>query len=224
MKKFALLALFFAICNADVNNGENGVFNNGVGIRANFNEPLKIEPKFQTKQVFKSDEYSNQNIADSLRSASAKSNIDKRVLYTIAKIESGFKPLTISFTSYSKDFSYPNLKRKVGKYKDKYIISFSGKEDDLKPAVFDLISKGYNVDCGLMQINSVNFKKSEIDKIFKLDYNIAKSVKVLSSCINLKGKMSDSIECYNKGTRRFYTSYDYYKNFKYYYLKSFARI
>lgn len=170
------------------------------------------------------DEYSKQNIANSLRNASAKSKIDKRVLYTLAKIESNFTPLIISFTSYSKDFSYPNLTKKVSKYKNKYIISFNGEEYDLKPAVLDLIDKGYKVDCGLMQINSANFKKSEIDDIFKLDYNIAKSTKILISCINSKGKLSDSIECYNKGTKRIYTSYDYYKNFKFYYLKAFARL
>ena len=90
--------------------------------------------------------------------------------------------------------------------------------------MLDLIDKGYKVDCGLMQINSANFKKSEIDDIFKLDYNIAKSTKILISCINSKGKLSDSIECYNKGTKRIYTSYDYYKNFKFYYLKAFARL
>lgn len=170
------------------------------------------------------DEYSKQNIANSLRNANAKSKIDKRVLYTLAKIESNFTPLIISFTSYSKDFSYPNLTKKVSKYKNKYIISFNGEEYDLKPAVLDLIDKGYKVDCGLMQINSANFKKSEIDDIFKLDYNIAKSTKILISCINSKGKLSDSIECYNKGTKRIYTSYDYYKNFKFYYLKAFAKL
>lgn len=170
------------------------------------------------------DEYSKQNIANSLRNVSAKSKIDKRVLYTLAKIESNFTPLIISFTSYSKDFSYPNLTKKVSKYKNKYIISFNGEEYDLKLAVLDLIDKGYKVDCGLMQINSANFKKNEIDDIFKLDYNIAKSTKILISCINSKGKLSDSIECYNKGTKRIYTSYDYYKNFKFYYLKAFARL
>ena len=170
------------------------------------------------------DEYSKQNIANSLRNASAKSKIDKRVLYTLAKIESNFTPLIISFTSYSKDFSYPNLTKKVSKYKNRYIISFNGEEYDLKLAVLDLIDKDYKVDCGLMQINSANFKKSEIDDIFKLDYNIAKSTKILISCINSKGKLSDSIECYNKGTKRIYTSYDYYKNFKFYYLKAFARL
>lgn len=43
--------------------------------------------------------YSNENIANELKRISLQHNIDKRVLYTLAKIESNFNPLIISFTS-----------------------------------------------------------------------------------------------------------------------------
>ncbi|OCS21965.1 hypothetical protein CFVI97532_07130 [Campylobacter fetus subsp. venerealis cfvi97/532] len=167
--------------------------------------------------------YSDQDIADELKIASAKSNINKRVLYTIAKIESDFTPLIISFTSYKKDHNYPNLIRSVGKYKNKYIISFRGDEINLKNALEDLINKGYKVDVGLMQINSVNFTKDEIGDIFNIKYNIDKSVSVLKTCIDLTKTTKQSIECYNKGKKSKYSNYDYYEKFKNSYLMAFAR-
>ncbi|CAD7289530.1 hypothetical protein LMG7974_01607 [Campylobacter majalis] len=167
--------------------------------------------------------YSAQDIADGLKQASVISNIDKRVLYTIAKIESDFTPLIISFTSKNKDHSYENLKKSVSKYKDKYLISFRGDESSLKLALKDLINKGYKVDAGLMQINSVNFKIDEIEQIFDIKYNIDKSIAVLNMCILLNSNTKQAIECYNKGKRSRYTSYDYYEKFKNSYITAFVR-
>ncbi|QKG30261.1 transglycosylase SLT domain-containing protein [Campylobacter sp. RM16187] len=168
--------------------------------------------------------YSDQDIADGLRMASVKSNIDKRVLYTIAKIESDFTPLIISFTSHNKDHDYPNLKRSIGKYKNKYLISFRGDKESLKAALENLIEKGYRVDAGLMQINSVNFSKDEIDDIFNIEYNIDKSISVLKMCVSLTKNTKQAIECYNKGKKSIYSNYDYYEKFKNNYLMAFAKI
>lgn len=169
-------------------------------------------------------DYSDQMIADSLKKLAYKHNIDKKVLYTIAKIESGFTPLIICFTSKSKDHKYLNLRKIVGKYKDKYLITFTGAELDLKIALKDLIQKGYKVDVGLMQINSINFSNSEIDRIFNIEYNISKSIAVLKMCMKLGDDTKQIIECYNKGKRDKYARYDYYEKFKNSFLLSFARL
>lgn len=165
--------------------------------------------------------YSDQIIADELRFASLRSNIDKRVLYIIAKIESGFNPLIISFTSF-KDHNYPFLKKNIKVYKNKYLISFIGDEVNLKFALRDLISKGYRVDAGLMQINSINFSTDEIDNIFDIKYNIDKSLIVLKKCINSVQNTKKAIECYNKGNKRSIVNFDYYKKFKNNYISAFV--
>ena len=167
-------------------------------------------------------DYSPQKIADELKSAGIKHGIDVRVLYTIAKLESQFTPLVISFVSKNTNHNFKNLNKKIRKYKDSYIITLYGTENDLQSALRELLKdKKLRVDVGLMQINSVNFKTSEIDKIFKLQYNIDKSSEILKKCISLKINFKDSIECYNKGTKKA-VQYSYYNRFKTSFHKDFA--
>ena len=166
-------------------------------------------------------EYSPQSIAYELKSASVRHDIDMRVLYTLAKIESQFNPLVISFISKDKNYSFNNLDKKVRKYKNSYIINFFGDEEDLKNALKVLMNKKLKVDVGLMPINSVYFTSDEIDKIFKLEYNIDKSSKILKQCINIKKQLKDSIECYNKGIKK-PVEYSYFNRFKTNFNKDFA--
>lgn len=168
--------------------------------------------------------YAPENIAYELKKASEKYNIDKRILYTLAKIESNFNPLIISFVSDHQQYNFSSLIKRVQRYKDRYIIIFQGNEKDLQNALRILLrDKRLRIDVGLMQINSVNFEEGEIDRIFDLAYNIAKSNHILKACISIKSNFKDSIECYNKGTGR-YVKYDYFNKFKKSYLKDFSNI
>ncbi|MBX7491223.1 transglycosylase SLT domain-containing protein [Helicobacter turcicus] len=168
--------------------------------------------------------YDNLTIANALKRIARNSEIDKKILYTLAKIESNFNPLVISFTSKDRNHNFKNLTKEVRKYKDKYLINFKGKERDLQEALESLINSGIRVDVGLMQINSANFKAREIPYIFNPSYNISKSTLILKDCIKAKQNLKDSIECYNKGTKRNYKSYDYYKRFYTSFLRDFARV
>lgn len=173
--------------------------------------------------------YSDNNIAKELRNASVKYNIDSKVLYTLAKIESNFNPFIISFTTTKpKDYNFLNLKKNIAKYNGKkYIVTFSTNDksglSDLKFALRELIKLNIKVDVGLMQINSVNFKDDEIDNIFKPRFNIKKSISILKYCIGLKQKTKKAIECYNKGNRKI-KNYDYYARFLRSYLRDFSSI
>lgn len=173
--------------------------------------------------------YSDNSIAKELRNASVKYNIDSKVLYTLAKIESNFNPFIISFTTTNpKDYNFLNLKKTIAKYNGKkYIVTFSSKDrkglDDLKFALRELIKLNIKVDVGLMQINSVNFKDDEIDNIFKPRFNIQKSIAILKYCIYSKRQTKKAIECYNKGNRKV-RNYDYYARFLRSYLRDFSSI
>lgn len=157
--------------------------------------------------------YSNKEIANAIKRQAMVNGIDQRLIYTIAKIESGFKPLTISFTSYKDKFYFEKAKTKIAKYRDKYIISITADKDTLVKISYYLIEKGYLVDVGLMQLNSQNFNKTELIKAFELDYNISKSLKVLVDCQKKFKHLKETIECYNKGFRK-NVNYDYYARFK----------
>lgn len=166
--------------------------------------------------------YNEEHIAKSLKKEAYFSNIDVKILYTIAKIESNFNPLIISFTSSHTNFNFKNLKKKISRYKNKYLISFTGEEKDLQEALKVLIKQGIKVDAGLMQINSVNFKENEIASIFKPSFNIEKSAFILKQCVSVKSTLKHSIECYNKGVKEV-SSFDYYEKFKKNFLRDFGR-
>lgn len=159
-------------------------------------------------------------IARSIIKHSIKSGIDPKIVYTIAKIESGFKPLAIAFTtSQNQGFEFDEAVVRRQAYKDKYLISISPSSKRAAKAIAkELIGRGYRVDVGLMQINSINFKASELDMILDIDGNIKKSLEVLSICQQHYGNTKNIIECYNKGFNADRAD-DYYNRFK----KSFNR-
>lgn len=171
--------------------------------------------------------YSNEDIAQNIKRQALVSNIDQKILYTIAKIESGFNPFIIAFTSNDKNFdALYNVNLKIanyGRYGKKYLISATGKKSDLIRTVQILMGKGYFVDVGLMQVNSQNFSEDEVYRMFDLDYNLWKAVEILKNCKQKLQIVSKTIECYNKG---FNASYDrkleYYKIFLKNYLSDFG--
>lgn len=164
------------------------------------------------------------NIANALKKASLKHNIDKKILYTIAKIESGFNPYVIAFTNRNKWHNVSNEKiviKNIPYSKNKYLVQIKAEKEVLKQVALQLISQGISVDMGLMQVNSKNISKDEIEHIFELDYNIDKSISIFKSCIKAKTNIKDSIECYNKGYK-IPKNYDYYKKFQASFVKDFG--
>lgn len=171
--------------------------------------------------------FSELNIAKNLILYARANNLDERALYTIAKIESGFKPLIISFTSPTKNFGFKGqegIKVKVAKYGKKYLISMSSKNrSSLAQVATDLIKRGYKVDVGLMQINSIHFNPEQTYEMFDLQNNISFSIKVLRQCMTIFGDSPKAIECYNKGNNAKRHS-DYYAKYKKSFYKDFGRM
>ncbi|EFP2932858.1 lytic transglycosylase domain-containing protein, partial [Campylobacter jejuni] len=155
----------------------------------------------------------SKEIANALKYNALKYNIDKKILYTIAKIESNFNTNVIAFVSDKKvNIIGKNIKIKNLNYKNKYLIQISSDINTLKKIAIFFIQKGYKIDVGLMQINSQNFTLQELDYIFNLDYNISKAVDILYQCKNKFKNVKNTIECYNKGNK-LGKNYDYYKRF-----------
>lgn len=167
-----------------------------------------------------------QDIADSLWAAATSSNIDVRVLYTIAKTESDFQPYIISFLTSDTGlieklragFKGSIYRFRSAKYNSsKYAVSISSnsKEAMLELAKF-FWDFDFNVDFGLMQISKQNLKKDELEFIFDPQYNVSKSKEILALCAGRYSSAKDAIECYNKGFAA-KKNYDYYARFMNYF-------
>ncbi|ECP7254002.1 transglycosylase SLT domain-containing protein [Campylobacter jejuni] len=159
--------------------------------------------------------YSDEQIAAMLKKQANKSGIDARVLYTVAKIESGFNPFIISFVSKTKKNNYGKIATTTIKpYKDRFIVNIESKNIKVLSRIAkELISEGYKVDIGLMQINSQNFNTQEIENMFELETNIAKATEILNQCGIKFGTVKNTIECYNKGYKQG-TVLTYFNRFK----------
>lgn len=165
----------------------------------------------------------NSKIAYALKFNAYKHSIDQRIIYTLAKIESGFDNNIITFVSEKKwDIrGGNNIKINNLKYKNKFLVQVKGEVNSLKKIALFFIKKGYKVDIGLMQVNSQNFNLNELNLIFDLNYNITKAINILKSCRAKFGNIKDSIECYNKGTK-IGKKYDYYNRFLNHFIKDFG--
>jgi type IV secretion system protein VirB1 len=175
--------------------------------------------------------FNNTYIANALKEISKKEDIDSRILYTIAQIESNFEPLVISMSiekKYAlkfKQIKNPNIKIKMKEYKynnEKWIVNFYPKNLAFAKELARAFKKqNFSFDVGITQINTKNFKIEEIDYIFDPRYNILKSSKVLKECLKIKKDIKNTIECYNYGTKK-RDSYPYYNRFKTTFLKNFG--
>lgn len=164
----------------------------------------------------------NLDIANALKCNAIRYGIDKKILYTIAKLESNFETNIIAFLSDEKwNITGKSVKIKNIKYKNKFLVQIRANLNELKQIATYLIQKGYKIDVGLMQVNSTNFNLNELDAIFKPNYNIKKAVVVLKQCKNKFKNIKNTIECYNKGNR-IGKKYDYYQRFVNHYIKDFG--
>ena len=177
--------------------------------------------------------YSNKDIANAIASVAKNEGIGTKILYTIVKIESNFEPFAISFLTNEKNAKYfkslenKNISIKISNYslnKAKWVVSIKPINETYAVEITKLLVRdGFSVDAGLGQINSVNYKEEEIEKIFDPVYNLTKCAKVLRKCYNHNHKnkdLKDTIECYNYGMRNRHSN-PYYKKFYEHYKKEF---
>lgn len=167
--------------------------------------------------------YTQEEIASALKRQAQNANIDVKILYTIAKIESGFRPHIISFVNNTREIKIGGVNMSISPYGKKFIVNLSGNPQNLIKTAKMLIKDGFLIDVGIMQINSQNFKVDEIEKMFELDYNIEKAASILKLCQNKYENTHRIIECYNKGYRKKET-FNYFNRFKQSFLKDFAGV
>lgn len=170
-------------------------------------------------------------IAQSIKKVAAEKYFDVKVIYTLAQIESGFKPFKISMLTHPKNaqqFKKAENERVKVEVKNYFLdeslmqVSFHPQNLALSKSLVRVFKKQkLNFDVGLMQINSNNFGLLEIDSIFEPKYNISKAMVGLNFCSTKFQKTSEIIECYNSGTK-LEKRMPYYKYFVKKYKKNFG--
>ena len=146
------------------------------------------------------------------------SGVDKKVYYSIIKIESDWESNIVAFNA-SKEFynELKPLKKIIGDISLKFIrpnrvVIIADRESIISIAQV-LYARKINFDLGLAQINSVNFKENEIPKMFEPKYNLIKANNVLAQCAEYyRISPKSTIECYNKGFRK-HRNYAYFQKF-----------
>ncbi|CZE47503.1 transglycosylase SLT domain-containing protein [Campylobacter geochelonis] len=176
--------------------------------------------------------YSYEEILYTIADVAKTQGVSPKILYTIVKIESNFEPFAISFLTnkenalYFKKLETQNIRIKISNYslnRTKWVVSIKPKNQEYAKEIAKiLVENGFNIDVGLGQLNSQNFKKDEFEYVFEPSYNLTKCAQVLRKCFNAKDKnMQKTIECYNYGMRN-RGSNPYYKRFYEHYIKEFG--
>lgn len=152
--------------------------------------------------------FNEQDIAYTILEKAKKYNLDYRMLYTIASIESNFEPMAIAVETSEakakvlKNLASKNIKILTGKTYHSKIWLVSIYPDSYETAVFiirELERLGFGFDVGLMQVNTVNFTFKEVERMLSPEKNIEKACKHLSGCMKQFKKTVHQVECYNRG-------------------------
>ncbi len=148
------------------------------------------------------------DIAQVILQKAQKYNLDYRMLYTIASIESDFEPMAIAVeTSFEKaqvlrQLASESIKIRTGTTYHSKIALVSIYPDSYETAVFiitRLEALGFTFDVGLMQINTVNFDRYEVEEMLSPEQNLEKACKHLSGCVSRFKNKAHQVECYNRG-------------------------
>jgi len=177
--------------------------------------------------------YTQRDIANAINTVALENNISPKILYTIVRIESNFKPFAIAFLTnkenaqYFKTLQSPNVKISISNYslnRAKWVVSIHPTNEYYAKEIAKLLLRdGFSIDVGLGQLNAVNFRPDEIDYVFNPLYNLRKCAKVLRTCYEGKNRdLEKTIECYNYGMRD-RGSNPYYRRFYEHYMKEFPR-
>lgn len=176
------------------------------------------------------------NIFDyNFMAADSRRNLNYKVLKAVAKGESNYNPLLITFV-----ISEPNtvsawdayiyqwkIPAKKWPYKRGYIYEIYPPTVEyaisILPAV-KFVTARSSYDLGLMQINSQNITQynwDEIRLLADIDYNIDAAAILINDCRRrFNGDVAQTIECYNKGFKRTNFTFDYFKKIQ----KNFSMI
>ena len=164
-----------------------------------------------------------QPVSDIIADIAKQSGVDKKVYYSIVKIESDWENNLIAFNSNKKFYNeLKPLKKIIGDMSLKFlrpnrIIIIADRESIISIAQ-GLYKRKINFDLGIAQINSVNFAYDEIPAMFNPKYNLIKANNVLAQCAErYRISPKSTIECYNKGFRN-HKGYAYFNKF----LKAYA--
>lgn len=156
----------------------------------------------------------NQIIAD----ISKQSSVDKKVYYSIIKIESDWENNIIAFNANKKFYNeLKPLKKIIGDMTLKFLkpnrIVIIADRESMVSIAQSLYKRKVNFDLGLAQINSVNFTYDEIPTMFNPKYNLIKANNILAQCAErYRISPKSTIECYNKGFRN-HKGYSYFNKF-----------
>lgn len=106
-------------------------------------------------------------------------------------------------------------------YKPNRIV-ITGNKNALINIAQELFQKKYSFDIGVAQVNSINFKLSEIPSMLNSRYNLIKANNVLADCSNFYNiSFKDTLECYNKGFKE-QKQYSYFNKFVNAYIEKYT--
>ena len=162
--------------------------------------------------------FAKQPISEIIADISKQSSVDKRVYYSIIKIESDWENNIVAFNASKKFYNeLKPLKKIIGDMTLKFLkpnrIVIIADRESMVSIAQSLYKRKVNFDLGLAQINSVNFTYDEIPTMFEPKYNLIKANNVLAQCAErYRISPKSTIECYNKGFRN-HKGYSYFSKF-----------
>lgn len=140
-------------------------------------------------------------------------NIDYRLLYSLAKVESGCNKYAIG--AYTKKRVLAQravaLMKKTGiKFKhhhETYIAVYPKDEKEFHTALAIIKKNRLKYDVGIMQISSGNIENNnwKIDDLLSTEYNISTGASILRECFDRSKDVYKALECYNKGFKKTYS-------------------
>jgi hypothetical protein len=186
--------------------------------------------------------FTEEEVANSIIKASEKYNINPKILYTLASIESNFHPMVITVETTEESARVLSTLRRAGvrvvfspKAKTFHsglsIIDIYPDSTEIASYIIKLLKKHkFCFDVGLMQINTVNFSVKEAEKMYYPEKNIDRAARVFAGCQKRFNSIIHQVECYNRGAgnlksalRKNKRYYPYWRRFRRHYKNYFGR-
>jgi hypothetical protein len=150
-----------------------------------------------------------EEVSEAIILIAEKYKIDPSTIYTIASIESNFKPYVITIETTPKIAKLLEALRELGLkiitggttfHSKQAIVNIYPKDIAMAQYIAEILKQNdYDFDLGLMQIHSTNFTLEETAALFYPKNNIEKSMKILRTCMKRFKAKKNQIECYNRG-------------------------
>ena len=179
-----------------------------------------------------------EEISEAILYIAQKYHIEPSTIYTIASIESNFKPYVITIETTPQIAQLLETLRDLGLkivtggttfHSKQAIVNIYPKDIAMAQYLAEILKQNeYDFDLGLMQIHSNNFTLKETASLFYPKNNIEKSMQILRSCIKRFSTKKNQIECYNRGggnlnkaLKNKNLKYPYYKRYTEHYQRYF---